>query len=148
MDLFTVRTLFDRVLEEFPNSALDHYLGTDKDSLTHYPEFEVALVKNISRAPLSKTQKEASKGLLDLQKDTEETSVDYAESILNAKKRNDSRTVDGVPRTNKVERLLSEAGYILTYQRKKKLTKNFEGQIFLNAKKKHFGVWQLNETRQ
>ena len=93
--MFTVRTLFDRVLGEFPNTGLDHYLGTNKDSLTQYPDFEVVIVKNISGAPLSKTQKEALKGLLDLQKDnTKETSVDYAESILNAKKRKDSQAVD------------------------------------------------------
>ena len=98
MDLFKVRTLIDRVLEEVRNTGLDHYLGTDNDSLTHYPDFEVGIVKNISGAPLSKNQKEALKGLLDLQKDnTDETSVDYAESILNAKKRKDSRAVDWVP---------------------------------------------------
>ena len=55
MDLFTRGTLFDRVLDELPNTGLDHYLGTEKDSLTHYPDFEVGIVKNISGAPLSKT---------------------------------------------------------------------------------------------
>ena len=90
--MFSVRTLFDRVLKEFSNTGLDHYLGTDNDSLTHYPDFEVGFVKNISGAALSKTEKEALNGLLDSQKDnTEETSVDYAKSILNAKKRKDSR---------------------------------------------------------
>ena len=93
MDLFTVRTLFDRVLEEFSSTRLDHYLGTDKDSLTHYPNFKVGIVKNISGAPLSK-------GLLDMQKDnTEETSLEYAENILDAKKQKDSRAVDWVPGT-------------------------------------------------
>ena len=102
-------------------------MGTDNDSLTHYPDLEVGIVKNIFGAPLSKNQKEALKGLLDLQKDkTEETSVDYADSILNAKKRKDSRAVDWVPGTsNKAERLFSQAGYILTDQQNKTLPMNF-----------------------
>ena len=79
------------VLEEFLDTGLVHYLGTDKDNLTHYPDFEVSFVENFSGAPLSKTQKEALKGLLELQKDnTEETSVDSTGSILNAKKRKGS----------------------------------------------------------
>ena len=76
-----------KYLKSLRTPANNHYLGTDKDSLTHYRDFEVGIVKNISAAPSWKTQKEALKGLLGLQKDnTEETSVDYAESILNAKK--------------------------------------------------------------
>ena len=151
MNLFTVRTLIDRVLEEFPNTGLDHYLGTDKDSLTHYPDFEVGIVKNISGAPFSKTHIEALKGLLDWQKDddTEETYVDYAESNLNAKKRKDSRAVDWVPGTsNKTELLFSKAGYILTDQRKRILLMNFEGQIFQYANKTFWNLPTVNEICQ
>ena len=99
-----------------PSTGLDHYLGTDKQNLTDYPDSEVDIIKNISGAPLSKTQKGALKGLLDMQKDNrEEFSGDYAESILNAKKRKDSRAVDWVPGTsNKAERFFSKAGYKLT----------------------------------
>ena len=150
VDLFTVRTLFDRVLEEFPNTSLNHDLGRGKDSLTHYTDFEVGIVKNISGAPLSKTQKEALKGLLDLRKDnTQDTSVDYETSTLNAKKRKHSRAVDWVPGTsNKAERLFSKAGYILTYHRKKIMPMNLEGQIFLHANKTFWNLATVNEIRQ
>ena len=112
VDSFTVRTLFDTVFEEFPNTGLNQYLGTDKDSLTHYPDFEVGIFKNTSGAPISKTQKELLKGLLELQKDNkEETTLNYKEGILIAKKRKDSQAVDWVPGfPNKAERLFSKAG--------------------------------------
>ena len=86
---------------KFPNTGLHQCLGTDKNNLTQHPDYEVGIVKSSSGAFQSKAQKEALMGLLDLQKDNrEETSSDYAENILIAKKRKVSRAADWAPGTS------------------------------------------------
>ena len=90
IDVLTVRALFDNVIDEF--SGLEHFLGRDIGTLTHYPDFEIGVLNTIEGASLSPEQKKALEKVMNsilvdgIASENEENCSDYAESIIKAKK--------------------------------------------------------------
>lgn len=154
ISLADARSLFETVLEEYPNMA-DRLSSTAK--IIHDPTFESAICKILNKEfdRMSESERNSVRHLL-LEENVShnEEHEDFSTLSLGErglKKRkllgNSSKYMDVRfirPTSNISERLFSTAGYALSDRRKDILPMNFERQIFIHGNTKLWGISDVN----